>query len=746
MSSSQGRPLSPGDRRIIAPARTSAGSVFPPSYYDVQTSRPTREFLPLTRTSVERTDAPRVLPVRPRSPPRRTRDDDFAVRPRRMSLDPGEVGARRPTSTIIARPPNRAARPIVTKEADRPASPLTKSSKPGGVQLEASYIIPGSSSSGRHHHRHSSLTTGEKLRAIDKDIRERGYPGSSTSSGTRQPAPKPPGDKEGRDYTYEYTGPRKEFERDPAPLPRPRERRESYGTGRERPTSMIVGDRGEAEYRRTIREAGPPVSTRGFDNIGRSESVRQAPRHKNEDLDRRDPQPHGYVREERDSARYKDVNRQPHRNPEREYIPYPEENPRHTRQRKSTLEDERVDTRPKPVRPDEERFDPRPRELDHGLERSGDDRTRRPRERDGYGQDDRRREYDGRDDRDRRTRDEPRDQRDKSDDGHSKSSFPGTGAVAAGAAAAGLVAEGVRRHRPRDGRDDDLQAKEPTKYLREPDRDRTDGSETTSISGDGRPGGAELEEREERRRRRHRDREREEREYREAKEYDRRIQEDDALLHPANASGPLQVNRDQNVLREQKSYERRPSGSAEQRPRRHGHHRRHYHHTNDNSSYSEPSSASGVSSDTGDDVTRQPRVVTPSNEDKPALPPPPPKGILKKARTHFPEESNPIREGVAPLDAAKRGIPPEARWTRINRRLVNPEALEAEGVRFEEGPDFVIVLKVLNHEDINRYAQKTHEIREKRRLMLGAPPPGPTSGQGGGGGVGGAGGEISDQS
>ena len=77
---------------------------------------------------------------------------------------------------------------------------------------------------------------------------------------------------------------------------------------------------------------------------------------------------------------------------------------------------------------------------------------------------------------------------------------------------------------------------------------------------------------------------------------------------------------------------------------------------------------------------------------------------------------------MAPLDAAKKGIPPEARWTRINRRLVNPEALEQEGVRFEEYPDYVIVLKVLNQEEISKYTQKTHEIREKRRVMMGAPP------------------------
>lgn len=90
----------------------------------------------------------------------------------------------------------------------------------------------------------------------------------------------------------------------------------------------------------------------------------------------------------------------------------------------------------------------------------------------------------------------------------------------------------------------------------------------------------------------------------------------------------------------------------------------------------------------------------------------PPKGILKPPRHKFPEEPNPVREGVAPLkDAHKKGIPPGARWTKIDRRLVNPAALEAGQERFEERPDHVIVLRVLSKEDIESYAVKTQEIR-----------------------------------
>lgn len=95
------------------------------------------------------------------------------------------------------------------------------------------------------------------------------------------------------------------------------------------------------------------------------------------------------------------------------------------------------------------------------------------------------------------------------------------------------------------------------------------------------------------------------------------------------------------------------------------------------------------------------------------------KSILKQPREKFPEEPNPVREGVAPLkDAHKKGIPPGARWTKIDRRLVNPEALEAGQERFEKRSDCVIVLRVLPKEEIQAYALKTQEIRGKLPVHL----------------------------
>lgn len=90
----------------------------------------------------------------------------------------------------------------------------------------------------------------------------------------------------------------------------------------------------------------------------------------------------------------------------------------------------------------------------------------------------------------------------------------------------------------------------------------------------------------------------------------------------------------------------------------------------------------------------------------------PPKGILKRPREKFPEDKNAVREGVAPLkDATKTGIPPGARWTKIDRKMVNPAALEARQERFEERLDYVIVLRVLTREEIQELAEDTQKIR-----------------------------------
>jgi hypothetical protein len=131
---------------------------------------------------------------------------------------------------------------------------------------------------------------------------------------------------------------------------------------------------------------------------------------------------------------------------------------------------------------------------------------------------------------------------------------------------------------------------------------------------------------------------------------------------------------------------------------------------------SEISTKRAVVENGSEDRPRKPVTVEPPMAKEPEAPP---KSILKAPREKFPEDDNPIREGVAPLkDAHKQGIPPGARWTKIDRRLVNPAALNLGHERFEERSDYVIVLRVLTKEEIQAYAVKTQEIRGGLTLFL----------------------------
>ncbi len=109
--------------------------------------------------------------------------------------------------------------------------------------------------------------------------------------------------------------------------------------------------------------------------------------------------------------------------------------------------------------------------------------------------------------------------------------------------------------------------------------------------------------------------------------------------------------------------------------------------------------------------SKQVRLVSPPREKEERKPL---KGILKQPSTKFPEEPNPIREGVAPHKDDKtkqQNVPPGARWTKISRKLVNPEALTIGKERFEVRDDFVIVLRVLNKDEIEAYTAATAQLR-----------------------------------
>jgi hypothetical protein len=107
------------------------------------------------------------------------------------------------------------------------------------------------------------------------------------------------------------------------------------------------------------------------------------------------------------------------------------------------------------------------------------------------------------------------------------------------------------------------------------------------------------------------------------------------------------------------------------------------------------------------------QIVVPRKDQSPPL-----RGILRKPTAKFPEDPEPIREGVAPHKDSLKGkeIPVGARWTRIDRKLVNPEALERAKERFEERMDCVIVLRVLAKDEIQKLADKTKQIREERGM------------------------------
>lgn len=91
------------------------------------------------------------------------------------------------------------------------------------------------------------------------------------------------------------------------------------------------------------------------------------------------------------------------------------------------------------------------------------------------------------------------------------------------------------------------------------------------------------------------------------------------------------------------------------------------------------------------------------------------RGILRKPTEKFPDYPDQVREGVTPLKERLKekgkDIPDGAKWTKIDRRLVNPQALEEKGERFEERENVVIVLRVLTKDEIQEFADRTNEIR-----------------------------------
>ncbi|KAI9812216.1 MAG: hypothetical protein M1832_000485 [Thelocarpon impressellum] len=552
-------------------------------------------------------------------------------RPRRATLDPEE--ARRP----VIQPPGpalaSAMRPVVHGGGmvDSPTSP--SAARRHNTYSRGEYYITPASSNHRHHRGHHSMDHQDGAmytRQIDGPVETRERPGERGDyrasgveraqrryhlSGPLVRHPDVDGGRYGYDayggYGYGDTDPNGDLYRDPAPA---RARGESLDASRrERPLSMV--ELGNYLPRSTsVRERGPPPSTRGFNAPG--------VRPRSGSADRRPQFADGYVPASRESK------------------PVVVPGARAPQPKPAVLHHDRGGGLP-PYPDDGAR--PRDRERDRARHerRYEDDDTAESSS-----------ESDGRAHRHRRS---SRPHRDSTIE-----------AVAAGVGAAGVGAAGVGANRERDGRDKPPPREERAKEVREVE---SRGKEREPRRPDGYDKDTDRDAR-------HRDaleREARKREFREKHPHDRENHEKE---HRGSGAGVVDLRG-----REPKEREKSRDDGG----------------------------------DGGGERSNHVRVVSPPREKESKAPV---KSILREPREKFPEDPTHIREGVAPLKEAlkdgKKGIPPGARWTKVDRKLVNPAALEEAHERYEERADHVIVLRVLTREEIEKLAARTQEIRGMR--------------------------------
>ena len=694
MDSRTRRATSPGSRRIAHGESASTGALTFPSAFDPYPgpSRFSFGFTSGPRTSAERVGASSVLPrYRPASPPRQSSRDDYVVRPRRMTLDvPDPPPPRRPLSYVPPSSPSRARPTIITTAVENPLAVATRPR-----HHEDYYIQPASTASSRREHRrnytHGSIDT-TRIGAGEQEARDRWdhgiYRSNRGAYNTDQPYYRAhPFDE--RNPGYEIIDRREPIYRNAEPGRRIR--RESNAGRPERPISMT----GLEDYLPRInppsREPGPPpaMDTRGFhtggrSNLGRSGSLTHGHLRPETEL------PREYVRDDYDASQPRKSSRGPivHQD-------YPEDYPAHRREVRDSTEG-RSHKYGGPSIPEPRKEMVRNEDLDEQYGRTIDDRSTKYHDRGHH------RGHD-REDRDHRIREESRSH------GQEISANGLIASAAASAAGAGVVAESSRRRRHRHDRNKEdgetgkgrVRGEHHDHRKKKEDslKDSSNSSSTSSSSED--DDGAKRERRE--RHRRHR-------RHPEAREED--------VEESRNGAGAVASSTTDNAVHEGSLREKlgvnelpRIEDASRSAHRHHRHHSR----TQEKDSYSEDSSSN---SEGREKKARQVRVVTPSEE--PRAPDPPIKGILRPPREKFPEDPAPVREGVAPpKDSGKKGIPPNARWTKIDRKLVNPEALVAGNERFEERTDHVIVLRVLTKEDIEAYALKTQEIRAMRGIPAG---------------------------
>lgn len=532
-------------------------------------------------------------------------------------------------------------------------------------------------SHGRHHHRHSSATRADQERlSYPRVNRQPEY----HRRGGYNAYPYVARDAHLQDDGFSYTTPKEQFLQESSRVP---QRRESFGR-RERPISVI----GMPEYRQSVRRdlGPPPASSRALDRIERADSVRHSGTRISDLDDRADgiprrtlstraPVVHHYRDDGYTSSRDDRESRQPPR----------------SRPDRIDDDDERAHKRRTREDRDRDALHEPSRDPDHRRERDRDRERERERERDRDRDRDRERvrEHDksGRTADDRR----PQKSRDSSPEQSGLRKHLSTAAaVAAGTGLVGLASKKARS--PHDGSDsDDQKARKHRRSRRHRADDETSADELAD-----------------------------------------RVERD------------LKVSNGDRVPHEPRREDVRPEDSTDDREERHERRKRRHHRHKDRGERDHESDTTENSAeadgrqrtsgrtaagarDTGrESQTAQEQRMTSPGEDEDARPrrvqlvepvdkkeEVKPRGILKPPReVPFPEDPHPEREGVAPLkDAKKDGIPPNARWTKISRALVNPEALEKSHERFEERDDYVIVLRVVTREEIAKLAEKTKEIR-----------------------------------
>lgn len=108
------------------------------------------------------------------------------------------------------------------------------------------------------------------------------------------------------------------------------------------------------------------------------------------------------------------------------------------------------------------------------------------------------------------------------------------------------------------------------------------------------------------------------------------------------------------------------------------------------------------------DVVRKDEQVTPaaSNEGE----------DHQLRKVHVP--AIPSRSSTDSNRVAKSGVPPDARWTKISKNLVDARVLDDSNERYKEVTNEVVVFRVLTKEEIYHYAIKTQESRKKKAGVL----------------------------